>query len=123
MQWDKQEFLRLRSKERLEAMLAYAQKPAKMCRSRQLEAYFGETSGADCRQCDFCAEKYREGKRPAISDISTAMLAHLADLEMDMRDLLKNVAEGDLEQRKQVLRELLDKGVLLANGSKLRRSK
>lgn len=95
-----------------------------MCRSRQLEAYFGENSGKDCRQCDFCQEKYREGKRTSISELSTALLAHLGDLEMDMRELVKNVAAGDLEQRKQVLRVLLDKGVLVSlGGTKVRRKK
>ena len=40
-------------RERIHAMLHYAQSDDK-CRSRQLLAYFGETTSHDCGQCDVC---------------------------------------------------------------------
>ena len=39
--------------ERTKAMIAYSEND-KMCRSRQLLAYFGETSDQDCHACDVC---------------------------------------------------------------------
>lgn len=46
---------------RINSMLQYA-KNDKMCRSRQLLAYFGEENESDCGQCDVCLEKKTEEK-------------------------------------------------------------
>lgn len=46
---------------RINSMLQYA-KNDKMCRSRQLLAYFGEENDSDCQQCDVCLEKKTEEK-------------------------------------------------------------
>lgn len=46
---------------RINSMLQYAMDD-KMCRSRQLLAYFGEENESDCGQCDVCLEKKTEEK-------------------------------------------------------------
>ena len=58
---------------RIHAMLHYAQSDDQ-CRSRQLLAYFGETTAQDCGQCDVCQSKPQHGK-----DIRQQILALLAD--------------------------------------------
>ena len=58
---------------RIHAMLHYAQSDDQ-CRSRQLLAYFGETTAQDCGQCDVCQSKPQHGK-----DIRQQIFALLAD--------------------------------------------
>ena len=58
---------------RIHAMLHYAQSDDQ-CRSRQLLAYFGETTAQDCGQCDICLSKPKHEK-----DIRQQILSLLAD--------------------------------------------
>lgn len=60
-------------RERIHAMLHYAQSDDE-CRSRQLLAYFGETSAKDCGQCDVCQSRPQH-----TDDISTHILTLLGD--------------------------------------------
>ena len=57
-------------RERIHAMLHYAQSDDK-CRSRQLLAYFGETTSHDCGQCDVClsSSKNNDSLRQQILNI------------------------------------------------------
>ena len=58
---------------RIHAMLHYAQSDDQ-CRSRQLLAYFGETTAKDCGQCDVCQSKPHHEE-----DIHQQILTLLAD--------------------------------------------
>ena len=58
---------------RIHAMLHYAQSDDQ-CRSRQLLAYFGETTATDCGQCDVCQSKPHHEE-----DIHQQILTLLAD--------------------------------------------
>lgn len=58
---------------RIQAMLHYAQSEDQ-CRSRQLLAYFGETTAQNCNQCDICLSKPKHEK-----DIRQQILSLLAD--------------------------------------------
>ncbi|MFC4097852.1 RecQ family ATP-dependent DNA helicase [Euzebyella saccharophila] len=49
--------LNLKKAEKLRAMMKYVH-TTKMCRSKQLLAYFGEQLSDDCKRCDVCQEKY-----------------------------------------------------------------
>lgn len=110
--WNRQEFLRIRAHERLDAMLHYAQYPGKDCRSKMLEAYFGEMGGADCGNCDVCKSKVApKGARHALS-VEDAVLEVLGDQTMSVRELIDGVSQGSREQRVEAVRELMDRGVL-----------
>ncbi len=67
-------------KERIEAMLAYAENKT-VCRSRQLLRYFGETNSCDCGQCDVCIEHKKKNATDKRKDteIHTAILNMLSD--------------------------------------------
>ena len=112
MDWERQVFLQKRAEERLAAILDYVDTPGKMCRSRTLEAYFGETSTKECGKCDYCLRKANPSGAGQIRELSTAILAYIGDLEMEMRDLVENVPVGTREARLEIIREMLDKGIL-----------
>lgn len=64
--------------ERIEAMLAYVRND-KVCRSRQLLAYFGEDARHDCHQCDVCLSHEVGIKDEQVSKAEQAVLDLLAD--------------------------------------------
>ena len=59
-------------RQRIDAMLAYAQRDD-LCRSRQLLAYFGEESSHDCGQCDVCQQNKSEDASGASQHILTLL--------------------------------------------------
>jgi ATP-dependent DNA helicase RecQ len=111
--WDKLEFLKQRAKDRFAAMLQYIQFPGKVCRSRILEAYFGELGTKECGKCDFCISKTLPTGAGFIQQLGTAILAFLGESELEMRQLIDNVSEGTRDQRIDLIREMLDKGILV----------
>jgi ATP-dependent DNA helicase RecQ len=123
LEWERVEFLRQRSQDRLAAILRYSEYPGKMCRSRMLEAYFGETGGGECGKCDYCRAKAAPTGHAHIQSLATAILAYIGDLEVEMRLLVDDVQAGTRDERIAMVRELLDKGLLVRNGLKVARSK
>ncbi len=66
-------------RQRIEAMLSYAQDNSR-CRSRQLLAYFGETTTQNCHQCDVClANEGRLVTQKGLTEARQKILAMLAD--------------------------------------------
>ena len=66
-------------RERIEAMISYATND-KVCRSRQLLRYFGETSNHDCRQCDVCLSQVHDQSGESVNSAEAhAILGLLAD--------------------------------------------
>ncbi len=111
--WNKLEFLRQRAQDRFAAMLEYVTFPGKNCRSRILETYFGELGTKECGKCDYCLAKARPVGATLISELSTAILAYIGNDEIEMRLLIDNVKEGTRDQRIELVREMLDKHILV----------
>jgi ATP-dependent DNA helicase RecQ len=66
-------------RERIEAMICYATND-KVCRSRQLLRYFGETDSHGCRQCDVCLSHTNDlAGESVITGEAHAILELLAD--------------------------------------------
>ena len=66
-------------RERIEAMISYATND-KVCRSRQLLRYFGETCNHDCRQCDVCLSQVHDQSGESVNSAEAhAILDLLAD--------------------------------------------
>lgn len=60
-------------------MISYATND-KVCRSRQLLRYFGETSNHDCRQCDVCLSQVHDQSGESVNSAEAhAILGLLAD--------------------------------------------
>jgi ATP-dependent DNA helicase RecQ len=58
-------------KERIEAVMHYAQSPS--CRMKQLVVYFGEEEMAECGHCDNCLANAGSGQRAATSQSTPTM--------------------------------------------------
>ncbi|MEM0999801.1 MAG: ATP-dependent DNA helicase RecQ [Bacteroidota bacterium] len=113
LNWSQYEFLGRQGKFRLEMLRRYAETPARMCRSRMLEKYFGEERADECGICDHCREK-AAGKLTVgrIAEIRSAILRGVQADPAEIRDLLAGIEVGTARQRLEVLRDMLDRGEL-----------
>jgi ATP-dependent DNA helicase RecQ len=105
-------------------MLEYVSFPGKACRSRLLETYFGEMGTKDCGKCDYCLAKARPAGVAVITELSTALLAYIGNRQIEMRELIDNVTAGTRDERIAIVREMLDKGILVrGEGLSVRRTR
>jgi len=79
-------FLRDRQRERLAAMLAYAEEP--LCRGQQLLAYFDERDAPPCGRCDVCLHRHRtEPNATELEELRTTLRELLAAGPLRLADL------------------------------------
>lgn len=104
---------------RIEAMLNYANND-RICRSRQLLDYFGETKSKDCGQCDVClSHQNNHLSEEALEKARKSILAFLADgREHWIHEL--NTLPLSTELVDTALQNLVDEEIIILNGSKLR---
>ncbi len=107
--WDKYQFLSEQSIYRFEQVKAYAKTPSKVCRAWFLETYFGESGTGDCGVCDYCLAQEFSGKMASWEEIRKLLL----DRELPYWDLVNAMTEGTERQRRDLIRQLLDKGWLV----------
>ena len=87
-------------RQRIAAVIRYATDD-RICRSRQLLSYFGETDNRDCGLCDVCLSHRREGlvSEPRLNTAMEKILQLLSDGHphpiTDLRDLQLPVGELD----------------------------
>jgi len=109
---------KLRFKQRIEAILSYAECTS-VCRSQQLLAYFGETSGKPCGLCDVCKSSASAG----IIDDEQNQLAKIIQktLQKQPQTAEELVDSIDFSQEKSLaaLRWLLDQGKVSADNGLL----
>ncbi|WIL17826.1 RecQ family ATP-dependent DNA helicase [Prevotella bivia] len=63
---------------RINAVIAYAENK-RVCRSRQLLSYFGETKTEDCEQCDVCLSDYHKKEKAQAANIEERIMILLSD--------------------------------------------
>ena len=114
--WPKYEFLQARANERLTAMLDYIAVPSRKCRALTLENYFGEEGGSPCGQCDHCKA---EAAGPTPPQKIAAEIQQLLQgrKTLDYRELLEALQTGTENERKEVIRLLLDQKQLGREGA------
>jgi ATP-dependent DNA helicase RecQ len=114
LNWQRYRFLAEQAQQRAEAVLQYAA-DTETCRSRQLQAYFGERSAQACGVCDVCAGRHAENAPPDVyRQIREEILAHLRqEAGTSYSQLLQHLRTGTPRQREEVLRELLRQEELL----------
>ena len=95
------------ARKRLDAMLDYVGNSG-ACRSRQLVAYFGEQTAADCGICDVCLKSVSLPK--AVDETIMALLEKNA---MNPTDLVATLRNEGYEDVRETLRNMLDRGILL----------
>ena len=117
LDWDRYTFLTQQSRERLAQVLEYIDPSSETCRSRFLEQYFGENTTQDCGICDTCRTRAAGSLDPQrIQQSHDAILAATSNIPTDIRPLLDSIPIGTSPQRLEVLRRMLDQGLLIRTG-------
>ncbi|MDX2284902.1 MAG: ATP-dependent DNA helicase RecQ [Bacteroidia bacterium] len=112
LNWGKYDFLRERSAMRLQEMIRYVEN-TEICRSMLLQRYFGEQDAQRCGVCDVCIGRTRRRVDDgAFEQIRRVLMEAVAAGGARYQDLVRNPSAGSPAQREQVLRYLLDKGVI-----------
>ena len=94
------------ARRRMEAMRSYVNTD-NVCRSRQLLAYFGE-QGADCGECDVC----RSSQSHTVATEEDVLAILTAGTRMGIHVLEDCLWKKGLEEGRDVVRRMLDKGTL-----------
>jgi ATP-dependent DNA helicase RecQ len=105
------------STRQVESMIGYAETP--LCRSVQLQAYFGDAHAQPCGICDVCLaekKKGRNGELRATIENEAIQLLSSGHFELDV--LIGAIRSGTEKERISVIRELLDAGKLKSDGDK-----
>ncbi len=104
---------------RISSVIRYANNE-RVCRSRQLLDYFGETRSKDCGQCDVCLSHQNDHlSKEALEKARKSILAFLADgREHWIHEL--NTLPLPTELVDTALQNLVDEEIIILNGSKLR---
>ena len=97
---------------RAKSILDYA-KEQNICRNQLLLSYFGEKNTRPCGQCDVCLKKQEQQVTDADFDkIRLAVLKALTDTPLTPEELIQSLASFKEQKVLQVIRFLLDNGVL-----------
>ncbi|HPM09399.1 MAG TPA: RecQ family ATP-dependent DNA helicase, partial [Paludibacter sp.] len=97
---------------RAKSILDYA-KEQNVCRNQLLLSYFGEKNTKLCGQCDVCLKKQEQQVTDADFDkIRMAVLKALTDTALTPEELVQKLAPFKKQKVLQVIRFLLDNGVL-----------
>mgnify|MGYP001002326594 FL=1 len=100
---------------RAKSILDYA-KEQNVCRNQLLLSYFGEKNTKLCGQCDVCLKKQEQQVTDADFDkIRMAVLKALTDTALTPEELVQKLAPFKKQKVLQVIRFLLDNGVLKQN--------
>lgn len=96
--------LKTAARQRIESIVDYVSND-KVCRSRQLVAYFGEQSVADCGGCDVCLTR-----KPQTLDAEAAVENLLRKSPVGARQLVQMLTAEGYKDVGDTLREMLDRG-------------
>lgn len=107
--------------EQLAAVIHYAQ--AEKCRTKLLLAHFGEHMAEDCGHCDYCLAK-RKASGGQSTDWRRRILEVFKDhVALSPEDLMELVDKKRSAPAIEVMRELLDEGLLTYDGTGRLRTK
>ncbi|MBQ1697220.1 MAG: RecQ family ATP-dependent DNA helicase [Bacteroidales bacterium] len=101
------ELLKQKYEARINAMIKYCIND-QMCRSRQLTAYFGETDGEDCGECDVCRSKNRKiMSANKFDEAFDAIYALLSSTPLNIDDLTDRLGLFDAELIKDIIHKMV----------------
>ena len=96
---------------KMKAMIAFAE-TAFRCRMQVLQDYFNEHTETTCGICDVCIEKRKKENLLAFEDMRKEVVRIIGKHVMSVEHLEKQIGPKDRELFVDVVRELLDEGVL-----------
>lgn len=97
---------------KMKAMAGFAESSIR-CRMQMIQEYFGEETEATCGICDVCVEKRKKDNASAFSDIRMEVISIMKAGSLSVEDLERRIAPRDRELFVDVVRELVDEGVLV----------
>ena len=106
----KEEFIK-----RVNSVINYAQNE-RVCRSRQLLSYFGESKSTDCGQCDVCLSHTKEDDTNEKKQIKKQLLTLLEDGHKHAITEIRQLND-DWDLVQQVMREMILEEEILLDGS------
>lgn len=106
----KEEFIK-----RVNSVINYAQNE-RVCRSRQLLSYFGESKSTDCGQCDVCLSHTKEDDTNEKEQIRKQLLTLLEDGHKHAITEIRQLND-DWDLVQQVMREMILEEEILLDGS------
>ena len=98
------QMLQQAARQRVEAMQAYVQND-KVCRSKQLLAYFGEKEARPCGCCDVCQRTSQKDE-----EVETAAKRILHNCKMSLAELCARLEKEGYVEVQEVVRQLMDRG-------------
>lgn len=114
--WGKYIFLQRQATFRLSELMHYIES-TDTCRSLLIQQYFGEQSEERCGKCDVCIGRHKTVVEDA--DFETLQKEIHTFLqknpETSYRDTLQLVQKGTPAQKEEVLRYLIDKGIVISD--------
>jgi ATP-dependent DNA helicase RecQ len=99
--------------DRVHSMIQYITNKAS-CRSRMLQNYFGESTAADCQQCDVCLRKHKKVQRDLFPELFQKINV-LLQKPMSVEELMEQFAGEEKKQALETLHRLLQEEVIIRN--------
>lgn len=96
---------------KLKAMIAFVETPFR-CRMQLIQDYFDEHTEATCGICDVCIEKRKKENAHAFEDLRAEVLRIMSHETLSIEQLEQQIAPTDRELFVDVVRELVDQGIL-----------
>jgi ATP-dependent DNA helicase RecQ len=97
---------------KMKAMSAYVESTFR-CRMQLIQDYFDEDTEATCGICDVCIAKRRQDNLHVFEKLREEVLAVMKKNSMSVEQLEKQIAPRDRELFVDVVRELVDEGILV----------
>ncbi len=96
---------------KMEAMINFAQQTLR-CRMQVVLEYFDEITYDECGMCDVCMEKKKKNNHESFRDFEQQVLRLVSQKPMSVDDLETSVNPHDHHLFIEVIREMVDRGVI-----------
>ena len=96
---------------KMEAMIVFATSQHR-CRMQMIQDYFNEVTFNNCGICDVCIERRKKDNRLAFDELWQEVLNALKKENKTIEELEERIAPRDHELFVDVVREMVDDGVL-----------
>jgi ATP-dependent DNA helicase RecQ len=96
----------------MKAMIAFTETDFR-CRMQMIQDYFDEQTDATCGICDVCISKRKKDNLAAFGSLREEILYVMKTSVFTVEQLEKQIAPNDRELFVDVVRELVDEGLLM----------
>ena len=98
--------------EKMQAMIGFVENKVR-CRMQMIQDYFGESTEATCGLCDVCIAKRKKDNLLIYEKLREEVLHVMKNNSFSVEQLEKEIGPSDRELFVDVVRELVDEGVLV----------